>query len=451
MLVGMAMNFIGCDREQEFLLPPSLRDWLSEGHLAWFVIDTIGALDLAAVRGVYREDGQGRPAHDPAMMCALLVYAYAVGERSSRQIERRCREDVAFRVIAANRVPDHVTVNRLRARHADALAGLFGQVLGLCARAGMVRAATIAVDGTKLAANASLGANRTADGLRAEAERILAEAAEVDAAEDEQFGKARGDELPAELADPATRAARIRQLLDELEGERAQAEADHAAQIERYEQHIQATGRRPRGRRPGPTLPARVKDKLRSKANMTDPDSRIVSACGALIQGFNAQAAVGEGQVILAARIVCNASDTQQIEPMVRAAERELAAAGIDEGIDTVLADTGYWNTDQMDALARSGIETIIPTSATQPRVKRQRHAKRGAHADRIDRLLDIDDGRQRYRRRQQIVEPVFAHIKHLRGITRFARRGHAAVEAEWQLIATTHNLLKLYRHPAAA
>jgi transposase len=451
MLVGMAMNFIGCDREQEFLLPPSLRDWLPEGHLAWFVIATVGALDLSVVRGVYREDGQGRPAHDPAMMCALLIYAYAVGERSSRQIERRCREDVAFRVIAANQAPDHVTVNRFRSRHADALAGMFGQILALCARAGMVRAGTIAVDGTKLAANASLGANRTADGLRAEAERILAEAAQVDRAEDERFGQARGDELPVELADPATRAARIRQLLDELEGERAQAEADHAAKLVRYEQHVQRTGRRPPGRRPNATLPDRVKDKLPSKVNVTDPDSRIVSARGALIQGFNAQAAVGEGQVILAARIVCNATDSQQIEPIVRAAEHELAAAGITGRINTVLADTGYWNTAQMTVLAATGIETIIPTRARQPREQRQRRGKQGAHAERIDKLLATDEGHQRYRRRQQIVEPVFAHIKHLRGITRFSRRGHDAVQAEWQLIAATHNLLKLYRHPATA
>jgi len=447
----MAANFIGCDREQEFLLPPSLREWLAVGHLAWFVIETVGALDLSAVRGVYREDGQGRPAHDPAMMCALLVYAYAVGERSSRQIERRCVEDVAFRVIAANRVPDHVTINRFRARHADALAGLFGQVLGLCSRAGMVRVGTVAVDGTKLAANASLGANRTEAGLRAEAERILAEAAEVDAAEDERFGHARGDELPAELADPATRAARIRELLDELERERSRAETEHAAKVERYEQHIQTTGRRPSGRSPGPTLPARVKDKLRSKINMTDRDSRVVSARGALIQGFNAQATVGEGQVILAARVVCDATDAQQIEPMVRAAEHELAAAGIDGAIDTVLADTGYWNSTQMTALASTGIETIIPTSATKRRGQRQRKGKQGAHADRIDRLLGSDEGRRRYRRRQQIVEPVFAHIKHLRAITRFARRGHTAVQAEWQLIAATHNLLKLYRHPTTA
>jgi len=447
----MPANFIGCDREQEFLLPPSLRDWLPAGHLAWFVVDTVAALDLSAVYGAYREDGQGRPAHDPAMMCALLIYGYAVGERSSRQIERRCREDVAFRVIAANRAPDHVTINRFRGRHAEALAGLFGQLLALCARAGMVRVGTVAVDGTKLAANASLGANRTVEGLRAEAERIVAEAAEVDAAEDARLGERRGDELPAELADRDRRAAHIRGLLDELEGERARGEAEHAQKVARYERHIAATGRRPPGRPPSRGLPDRVTRALPAKVNTTDPDSRIVSARGALIQGFNAQAAVGEGQVILAARIVCNASDTQQLEPMIRAAQHELAAAGIDARIHQALADPGYWNAGQMTALAGDGIETIIPTRAPRPRRGRRARAKHGAQAERIDRLLATDDGRRRYRRRQQIVEPVFAHIKHLRGITRFARRGHAAVQAEWQLIAATHNLLKLYRHPATA
>ena len=447
----MPPNFIECVREQDFLLPPSLREWLPPDHLAWFVIDAVAALDLSAVYGAYREDGQGRPAHDPAMMCALLVYGYAVGERSSRQIERRCREDVAFRVIAANRAPDHVTISRFRARHAEALAGLFGQILGLCARAGMVRVATVAVDGTKLAANASLGANRTAAGLRAEAERILAEAAEADAAEDARFGERRGDELPPELADPAGRVAHIRQLLDGLEGEHAAAEAEHAQKVARHEQRTEATGRRPPGRPPSPVLPERVERSLPTKVNTTDRDGRIVSARGALIQGFNAQAAVGEGQLILAARVVCSANDTQQLEPMIRAAEHELAAAGIDGRIHEALADPGYWNAGQMTALASDGIETIIPTRAPRQARGRRARAKHGAHAERLDRLLGTDDGRRRYRRRQQIVEPVFAHIKHLRGITRFTRRGHAAVQAEWQLIAATHNLLKLYRRPATA
>jgi hypothetical protein len=383
------------------------------------------------------------------MMCALLVYAYAVGERSSRQIERRCIEDVAFRVLAANRAPDHVTINRFRRRHADALAGLFGQVLGLCANAGMVRVGTVCVDGTKIAANASLGANRTAEALRREAERILEEAAEVDAAEDARFGERRGDELPDELTDPATRAKRIRELLDELQRPRRQAEDEQAAKVARYEEHIEQTGTRPSGHPPSRGLPARVASKLPTKINLTDPDSRVVSARGALIQGYNAQTAVGEGQVILAARVVCNATDTQQLEPMVRAAQAQLAAAGIDARIEEVLADTGYWNSAQMTALADAEIETIIPTHAKHPRPGKG--PKRGPHAERIDRLLQTEDGKCRYRRRQQIVEPVYAHIKHLRGITRFARRGHAAVQAEWQLITATHNLLKLYRHPATA
>jgi transposase len=193
----MAQNFLSCDREQDFLLPPSVREWLPGGHLAWFVLDVVERLDLDAIYGVYRADGSGRPAHDPAMMVALLLYGYAVGERSSRRIERRCVEDVAFRVIAANRVPDHTTISRFRQRHAERLAGLFVQLLAMCAKAGMVSVGTVAVDGTKIAASAGLSANRGYEKIREEVERILAEADAVDAAEDERFGDARGDELPA--------------------------------------------------------------------------------------------------------------------------------------------------------------------------------------------------------------------------------------------------------------
>jgi transposase len=195
----MAQNFLSCDREQELLLPPSLRDWLPADHLAWFVLDAVEAMDLAEF---YRADGHGRAAHDPSMMVGLLLYAYAVGERSSRGVERRCLEDIAFRVITANQAPDHATVARFRVRHEDALAGLFGQVLALCARAGAVSVGVIAVDGTKVRANAADRQNRTYEQL---AREILQEAGEVDAAEDAQFGERRGDELPAELADPNTR------------------------------------------------------------------------------------------------------------------------------------------------------------------------------------------------------------------------------------------------------
>lgn len=446
----MGQNFIACDREQELLLPPSLREWLPDGHLAWFVLDTVEQLDLGAVFAAYRADGWGRAAHDPAMMVALLLYSYAVGERSSRQIERRCSEDVATRVISANRAPDHATISRFRARHERALAGLFGQVLGLCARAGMVRAGTVAIDGTKLAGNASLGANRTADGLRAEAERILKEAGSVDAAEDERFGDRRGDELPGELADPARRAGRIRELLEGLEAPRREAEAEHAAKLESYERHVEQTGKRPKGRPPGGALAQSTIALLPSRVNLTDPDSMVVRHRGMSLQGFNAQAAVADGQIIVAARIASDANDLRQLAPMIAAARHELAAAAIEEPVGEVLADAGYWNTRQITELAHAGVRTLVPPAAerTQPR---QIKPPQGAHAEQATRTLASPEGQARYRRRQQIVEPVFAHIKHLRGITRFSRRGKRAVEAEWQLIAATHNLLKLFRAPALA
>jgi transposase len=204
----MAPNFIGCDREQDFLLAPSLREWLPEDHLAWFVIDAVTAMDLAAFVAAYRVDGSGRPAHDPAIMVALLLYAYAIGERSSRRIERRCVEDVATRVICANRAPDHTTIARFRQRHESALAGLFGAVLGLCAEAGLVRVGVVAIDGTKVHANASPHATRDYEQI---AREILDQAAEIDAREDEQFGERRGDELPPALA---TREGRQRWLRD---------------------------------------------------------------------------------------------------------------------------------------------------------------------------------------------------------------------------------------------
>src|SRR5437773_1246625 len=201
----MAPNFLLCDRDQELLLPPSLREWLPGDHLAWFVLDAVEEMDLTAFFAAYREDGWGRAAFDPQMMVALLLYSYAVGERSSRGIERRCREDVAFRVITANRIPDHATIARCRARHEQALADAFVQVLALCATAGLVSVGLVALDGSLLSGNASPGATRSYATIREEVERMLAQAAEADAAEDERLGEARGDELPAELSDPRSR------------------------------------------------------------------------------------------------------------------------------------------------------------------------------------------------------------------------------------------------------
>jgi transposase len=204
----MPQNFVSCDRDQSLLLPPDLRDWLDEDHLAWFVIEAIDELHLDAFYASYRVDGHGRAAHDPQMMLTLLVYAYCVGERSSRGIERRCREDVAFRVVCANQVPDHATIARFRVRHQEALAGLFGQVLGLCAEAGLVRTGVVAVDGSKFRAAASDAAISSYEEIAAE---VLAEAARIDAAEDERFGAARGDELPEHLSTRGGRRAWLRE------------------------------------------------------------------------------------------------------------------------------------------------------------------------------------------------------------------------------------------------
>ncbi|MDQ5834538.1 MAG: transposase, partial [Actinomycetota bacterium] len=215
----MAQNFIVCDREQELLLPPSLQEWLPEDHLAWFVIDAVAQLDLAAFYAAYRADGHGRAAHDPAMMVALLLYAYAIGERSSRRIERRCVEDVATRVICANRAPDHCTIARFRQRHEAALGALFGDVLVLCAEAGLVSVGVVAIDGTKVHANASQHATRDYEQI---AREILEEAGRVDAEEDEQFGERRGDELPPELATAHGRRGWLREAKRRLDERRAE-------------------------------------------------------------------------------------------------------------------------------------------------------------------------------------------------------------------------------------
>jgi transposase len=439
----MAQSFLSCDRDQAMLLPASVADYVPEGHLARFVVDVVERLDLAGFYADYRVDGSGRPAHDPAMMVALVLYNYAVGVRSSRAIERRCVEDLACRFVAANRAPDHVTINRFRGRHQDALSGLFADVLGLCAQAGIVGVGAVAVDSTKLAADASLGASRTYEGLRAEARRIFEQAAAIDAAEDELYGERRGDELPDELADPKTRAGRIRQLLDELQAERDQAHAEHDAKRAAYDEHVERTGQRPAGRPVGAALPKEQQALFARKVNVTDPDSAIVADRGKLIQGYNVQTAVAEGQVILATRASGKASDGGQLVPTVTAARDSLARIGINDPIEQVLADSGYWKIAHITELQADGIDVLVQPNPFKPGSTRK---SREPVARDMTARLATPEGRRDYRRRQQIVEPVFAHIKYLRGITRVLRRGRHAVQAEIDLIATTHNLLKLYR-----
>jgi len=446
----MAQNFLRCDREQELLLPPSLRDWLAADHLAWFVLDAVDELDLSGFLAGYREDGWGRAAFDPAMMVALLLYAYAVGERSSRAIERRCREDVAFRVVTANQVPDHATLARFRVRHETALGAVFTQVLGLCANAGLVRVGLIAVDGTKIAGNASRDANRSYERI---AREILEEAAGADAADDERFGDARGDELPAELADRTSRRARLRAAKERLEAEVRDAQAAHAAHLRARAKLEDERGRKLRGRKPVPP-PAAVDPAAR--ANVTDPDSRLVRAPRGFVQGYNAQAVCTERQVIIAAELSTDSPDGRLLEPMINAARGELAAVGVEQAPEIVLADGGYWNAPQIEQVVADGSQVIVnPDSSARPiRPADQRCLRdkrvHGLYAH-MQRVITSEYGAALYRRRQQMIEPIFAHTKVTRRADRFQRRGFKACRSEWRLIAATHNLLKLYRHAPAA
>ena len=467
----MPQNFVGCDREQELLLPPSLREWLPEDHLAWLVLEAVGELDLSAFYRAYREDGHGRAALDPAMMVALFLYAYAIGVRSSRAIERRCREDVAFRVIAANRAPDHATVARFRVRHEHALAELFAQVLALCARAGLVRLGVVAVDGTKIAAAATHHATRSFEEI---AREMLAQAAELDAAEDELHGDARGDELPVELRVAGDRRKRLREAKQALDAER-EADARPVArdrvqrlrecrrrlaedfELERrlIAEHdawlaagIASDGsRRMTGARHN-IKPYRLTELGDRRINVTDPDSRNLKTTRGWVQGYNAQAVVTEQQIVIAAEISTESLDTANLRPMITAAEEELHAAGVSDGLDVVLADAGYWTNSAIEALAAEGLRPLVAPDAD--RRKEPRPGRRGGLYDFMRRVLATDLGGELYRRRQATIEPVFGQIKANRRADRFLRRGRSAVRSEWRLLATTHNLLKLYRHRLA-
>src|SRR5919108_279849 len=315
----MGQRFVACDREQSFLMPPDVREWLPARHLAWFVIDAVGEMDLDAFYAAYRVDGRSRPPYDPAMMVALLRYAYARGIRSSRVIERACEEDVAFRVLAAQQRPDHATLARFVERHQEAIAGLFGEVLALCARSGLARVGVIAVDGTKVHANASRNENLDYEQL---AREIVEEAKAVDAAEDELYGEARGDELPPEFATAQGRRGWLREAKQRLEAERAanpqpvprsrpkrlreakrrlEEELWTETRANRAYEAYRARGVMKDGRRFGrPPDPFQPPEAPTGKINLTDLDSRNVKTSRGWVQGYNAQVVTTEDQIVIA-------------------------------------------------------------------------------------------------------------------------------------------------------
>src|SRR4051795_9086034 len=439
------------------------------GIWAWFVIDAVAEMDLEAFYAGYRVDGRSRPPYDPAMMVGLLLYAYARGIRSSRVIERACEEDVAFRVLAAQQRPDHATLARFLERHQEAIAGLFGEVLTLCARSGLAGVSVIAVDGTKVQANASRNENLDYEQL---AREIVEEAKAVDAAEDELYGQARGDELPEELATAQGRRGWLREAKQRLEGERAanpqpvprsrpkrvkeakrrldeelwtEVRANQA--YERYRSGRMKDGRR-FSRPPDPYTPPAMPQ---GQVNLTDPDSRVIkgSRGRGFLQGYNAQAVANEHQIVIAAEVMAVAPDFGHLEPMLDAAQRELAAAGVSEIPEVLVADAGYWHQQQMERIVDQGITVLIPPDAKSR--KGTRPGWDGSLYAFRRRILASERGGELYGQRQAIIEPVFANTKFNRGIDRFRRRGRAAVRTEWRLITATHNLLKLHRHATAA
>ena len=431
----MAFSHRGGDRSQQFLLPPSLDDWLPQDHLARFVASTVDQLDLRAFARPHRIDGRGRRSFDPKMLVELVLLAWCEGVRSSRRIERCCIDHIAYRWITGNDGPDHTTISRFIKDQTDAIDGLFVQVLQLGFAAGMGQVGVVAIDGTKLAADASPLKSVTRQRLETEVRRIHAEHETNDAAEDEAYGEARGDELPADLADPATRDGRIVEALAQIEAEDAVAKAEYDAKV--------AAGQGKGGRSP------KVPEPVERKANITDPDCRTMRSPRGFGPAYNAQAAVTEDQLILATDVTQDRTDNHQFTPMAAAAAQALNTLGVKPS-RYVAADTGSWNPALFAQDRTDGADVLIPPL---PNKSRKPLAPRGpipaaaTLSQRMERKLNTKPAKAAYAKRAVTAEPVFGQIKGARGITRFRRRGLNAAKSEWSLIATTHNILKMWRN----
>jgi hypothetical protein len=385
------------------------------------------------------------------MLLGVLLYAYCTGVRSSRQIERRCQEDIAFRILAGNTTPDHVTIARFRVRHEQALAGLLVASLKLCAAAGMVRLGLVALDGTKIEANAAAAANRTHATLEAQVAELLAQAAAADRAEDCEHGGACGDELPRALAGRAERLARLQRA-------KALLEAEVSARQQRYQQRVeQLAAARARGQRPRAYIRPRRRDEApnpKATVNTTDPDSRFVHGNGRTLQGYNAQAAATLDQVVVAAELTQQANDLQQLAPMLAAITITLAAAGIGDPVQRMAAASGYWSIANVSAIADAP-ELLIPPARHGRHGKPRKDGKpSGSKSDSLraamQAKLDSTQGKADYAQPSRTIEPVFGQVKTIQGGGRFMRRGLPACQAEWKLLCGAHNLLKLWRTTTA-
>lgn len=435
----MSKTYKAYQPEQDLLLPPSLKDWLPEKHLAYFVSEVVEALDLSVIYAVYEKDERGQPPYHPGMMTKLLVYGYCVGVYSSRKIQQRLVEDVAFRVLAAGNTPDFRTIADFRKQHLEVLKGLFEQVLKMALELGAMKLGRVALDGSKVKANASkhkaMSYERMQEQEKAIGEQVkemLARAEAVDAEEDERYGKERaGDELPEELQRRETRLKRIgeaKRALEERAREKAKREGKESQAV------------------------AEARPKAKDQYNFIDPESRIMpSSSEGFVQAYNAQIAVEpELQLIVGQAVTQATNDKEQVVPMVAAVEEQSG-----QRPEAVIADSGYCSEKNLEALEAEQaperhIEAFIATA-------RQKHGERTVAArgplpkgatrvERMKRKLLTKPGAAIYAARKSIVEPVFGQIKEARGFRRFSLRGFEKVKAEWALVCATHNLLKLYR-----
>ena len=428
----MSKTYLPYDPDQQLLLPAALQEWLPDDHLAYFISDVVDQLDLSSITARYEGERRGGPPYHPRMMVKVLLYGYCVGVASSRRIVQRLHEDIAFRVLAANNTPDFRTISDFRKDHLGALSGLFLQVLAFCQRAGLVKLGHVALDGTKVRANASRHKamsykrmKEKEEQLAAEVAELLRRAQEVDDEEDRRYGKdKRGDELPEELAFREGRLEKIREAMAALE-----AEAQTAAEAE------------------GKEHPGVPEDK--AQRNFTDAESRIMPAPGGrdFLQAYNCQAVVDHAhQVIVAARATNQSSDKQQAAAMMRETIDNTGAVPKE-----VSADAGYYSAKAVDDLQALGVDPYVAPEQTRhgrvvPPAPRGRIPRHLSPRDRMRRKLRTKRGRKRYALRMETVEPVFGQIKQGRGFRQFLLRGLEKVNGEWSLICTGHNLLKLFR-----
>jgi len=417
--------------EQDLLLPPSLRQWLPENHLAYCVSDVVDQLDLSAIESVYEEEDRGQPPYHPRMMVKILVYSYCVGVFSSRRMEKRLVEDVAFRVLAAGNEPDFRTLADFRKNHLKALEELFQQVLRLALEVGALKLGRVALDGSKVKANASKHKamsygrmEETEKRLRKEVRELLKQAEAVDEEEDKRYGRERqGEELPEELQRRETRIARIREAKKALE-ERAREKAESEKKDDQE-----------------------AKPESKAQYNFTDPESRILKGSDAFVQGYNTQVAVEPTlQLIVGQRVTQATNDKQQMVPLIEVVQEQSG-----QKPEEVLADSGYCSEENLKYLAKRRMEGFVATEK-QKHGERNEPCKRGplpkgaSRVERMKRKLQTKVGAAVYASRKYIVEPVFGQIKQARGFRQFLLRGLEKVRGEWALVCMTHNLLKFHK-----